>query len=435
MRRLYFRIYLAVLASLLVFAVAAGVLWRTVGSDGASWPGMALAAQLVQNMLPAVGAPRTEQQAALERIGANLHADISLFAADRSVLAAIGTALPEPSPASESRPAPAWRGGSPWVVSLRDGRVLAVRLQREARGAGGERGDSSEHGARGAPGLAVAGMLLLLFVVVGIAAHPVVRRITRRLERLQAGVNSLERGDLSARVAIKGRDEIAELATSFNRAAARIEALVNAHKMLLANASHELRTPLTRIRMGLELLKGNVDAKRRAELERDITELDELIDGILLSSRLDALTDKQARGEREKKEEVDLLALAAEECARYDECRLDGEPAVVLGDPQLLRRMIRNLLDNATRHGAAPIEVSVHRAHGKTQLKVTDHGPGIPEADRERVFEPFRRVSGGTAGPGAGLGLALVRQIARHHGGEATIEPSPHAGLRIIVSI
>ena len=126
---------------------------------------------------------------------------------------------------------------------------------------------------------------------------------------------------------MEGRDEVARLAESFNRAAGRIEALVGAHKTLLAHASHELRTPLTRIRMAVELLGPGTDADRRRDLARDIAELDALIDDLLLASRLDAVT------EREADEDVDLLALASEECARYEDFAVEGQPVVVRGDP------------------------------------------------------------------------------------------------------
>jgi signal transduction histidine kinase len=237
--------------------------------------------------------------------------------------------------------------------------------------------------------------------------------LTTRLERLQAGVESLGAGNLSARVPVEGRDEVARLARSFNRAASRIEELLGAHKSLLAHASHELRTPLTRIRMAVELLRGDADPRRRLELEQDIAELDALIEEILLASRLDTLA------EREVDEEVDLLALASEECARYEQATLEGRPLIVRGDPRLLRRMIRNLLENARRHGAPPIDVRVHEVGGAVELTVCDHGPGIAVAEREDAFQPFRRLGGAEGHGGAGLGLALVRQIARRHGGEA----------------
>jgi signal transduction histidine kinase len=411
MRKLYVRIYFAVLASLGAFALAAGLLWRTFSEDSPWSQPYDVAATLAQNALPPAGAPKAEQQAALEKLAANLRADIALFAPDRSPLAAVGAPLSAPEAGRESR----WfhRGGPAFAVRLHDGRWLEARAPR---------------GHRHAPyGLFL--VLALLALAVGVGAYPVVRRLTSRLERLQAGVESLGAGELSARVKVEGHDEVARLAESFNRAAGRIEVLVGAHKTLLANASHELRTPLARIRMAVELMKENADPKRKAELERDVAELDALIDEILLASRLDAVK------ELDIEEAMDLLALAAEECARYDDTQLDGEPVTVRGDPRLLRRMIRNLLENAKRHGAPPIQVRLSGTEGSAELAVCDHGPGVPEAERERVFDPFYRHTETKEIAGAGLGLALVRQIARRHGGEARCAPQSGRGSCFIVTL
>ena len=132
---------------------------------------------------------------------------------------------------------------------------------------------------------------------------------------------------------------------------------------------------------------------------------------------------------------MDLRALAAEECARYEHAVLDGEPITVRGDTRLLRRMIRNLLENARRHGAPPIEVRLRRTGGGAELRVCDHGAGIPDADAESAFEPFRRLGRPAAGAGAGLGLALVRQIARHHGGEARYQGRVEGRSCFVVSL
>jgi signal transduction histidine kinase len=263
--------------------------------------------------------------------------------------------------------------------------------------------------------------------VIAICAYPLVRRLTRRLERLQAGVESLGAGDLGARVKVEGKDEVARLAQSFNRSAERIEQLVASHKLMLANASHELRTPLARIRLGVELLKGGADPKRKAELERDIAELDQLIDGILLSSRLDAVDGIDAR------EEVDLLALAAEEGVRFEHCAVTGAPVLVQGDRALLRRLVRNLIENAERHGKPPIEVEVRPQGDEAMLTVSDAGPGVADSDRERIFSPFFRT--GSAGSGTGLGLTLVRQIARQHGGDAVWVGTPARPSAIAVTL
>jgi signal transduction histidine kinase len=175
--------------------------------------------------------------------------------------------------------------------------------------------------------------------------------------------------------------------------------------------------------MATELLKREAKPELRAELERDIAELDALVDEILVASRLDAVAALEAR------EEVDLLALAAEECARLD-ALLDGAPATIRGDPKLLRRMLRNLLENARRYGGStPVEVTVRDRADAVQLLVCDRGPGVPDAERERIFEPFYRPTGAREREGGvGLGLALVRQIARKHGGEAKCLPRDGGG-------
>ncbi len=412
---LYVRIYLAVLASLAVFALAAGTMWRQMGDSGSAGQAFSLAATFAQNILPGADSDTAAQQAALEKLAANLGADATLFSAALRPLAVVGTPLPAPEPGRETSGWVRRAAGPPvWVLRLPDERWLVARLQRE----------------RPRPGMGFFGILALIVLAVGVGAFPVVRSLTKRLERLQQGVESLGAGDLAARVRVEGRDEVADLAGSFNRAAARIEELVNAHKALLANASHELRTPLARIRMAIELTQGDADPRRRKDLETDIAELDALIEEILLVSRLDAGIDT-ANGTGAD-EEVDLLALAAEECSRVDGAELDGEPATLdgepatlRGDPRLLRRMIRNLLVNAQRHGAPPIEVAVRRSGEGVEISVRDHGPGIPDADRERVFEPFFRRAGASQAGGAGLGLALVRQIAERHGGQAACGAPP----------
>lgn len=255
-------------------------------------------------------------------------------------------------------------------------------------------------------------MLGAIALAVAACAYPVVRGLTRRLERLQAGVETVGEGNLSARVDVGGRDEVARLAASFNRSAARIEELVNAHRLLLANASHELRTPLSRIQLAVELFQETNDPKYKTELQRNIAELDQLVDEILLASRLNVTPALQVR------EATDLLALVAEESARYD-IAPRGEPITVAGDPRLLRRLIRNLLENAKRHGKPPIQVELRREGTNAVLDVMDAGEGIPEPERERVFMPFHRLR--VHSDGSGLGLALVRQIARLHGGDAAV--------------
>lgn len=267
------------------------------------------------------------------------------------------------------------------------------------------------------PPLGFVWMLGVVGVAVALGAFPVVRRLLKRLEVLQRSVQSLGEGDLSIRVPVQGHDEVADLSRQFNAAAGRIESLVQSHKSLLANASHELRSPLTRIRMGLELMgTGQPAPAFRAEILHNIAELDQLVDEILLASRLDALEADIGTVEL-----VDLVGLAAEECARVG-ADLDAGSGVleVAGVAKLLRRALRNLLENARRYSQGDITVVLYRSGNMAEVHVCDQGPGVPEALRERIFEPFFRLPGASerAG-GVGLGLALVRSIAARHQGSA----------------
>jgi two-component system OmpR family sensor kinase len=316
-----------------------------------------------------------------------------------------------------------------------------------------------------APGF--AWLLGLVALAVALGAYPIVRRLTKRLEALQKGVERWGNGDLSTRLPVQGQDEIAFLATRFNAAAERVQTLLQSHKALLANASHELRSPLARIRMGLELLgRDSASAPQRQEMARSIEELDQLIDEILLASRLDArdANDASALGPTE---EVDLVGLAAEECARTG-ADLDIAPGVspvlLQGHARLLRRLLRNLLENARRYGkptqphapeagAAPdvrLTMALQTPGPVTQGKkpagnevqrvllicVEDRGPGVPPDQRERIFEPFYRLPGASEREGGvGLGLSLVKTIAQRHGGHVRCEARDGGGARFVVEL
>jgi signal transduction histidine kinase len=398
MRRLYLQVYLTIVASLFLVVVTAGVVWHfSAGMLPFEQP-VEVAGEVIAELVPPADAPAAVQQQAIDRLARRLGSDLALFGRSDDPLAAAGRPLPAPN---RSRAGSWLRTADGPAVSIRlpDGRWLVARLPF-----------SPHPSAR----LLVA-FLGAIALAVALGARPVVRRLTGRLERLQRGVESLGAGDLRARVKVEGRDEVAQLAQSFNQAAARIEGLVDAHKMLLANASHELRTPLTRIRLGLELVEA--EPARKAELTRDIAELDQLVDEILLVSRLDATVSLDRR------EDIDLVALAAEECARYEACSVRGQSVMVRGDPTLLRRMIRNLVENAKLHGEPPVEVAIERQGDQATLSVSDRGEVIAADARPRLFSTFYRIPGRSGPKDTGLGLALVRQIARRHGGDAAYLP------------
>ena len=195
-------------------------------------------------------------------------------------------------------------------------------------------------------------------------------------------------------------------------------------RRVLASASHELRSPLARLRMALALVDDGSPVC--ADAVRDIEELDATVGDLLQVGRMQALDGP------DRPEDVPLLVIAAEEASRVDGMA-SGVDRVVRGDARLLRRMVRNLVENADRHGARPIEVAV-TADG---LEVLDRGPGIDPALRERIFEPFFRPAGHSEGRdgGVGLGLHLVREIARFHRGDVVAEPREGGGTRFVVRL
>jgi signal transduction histidine kinase len=396
-RRLYFRIYLAILASLLLTAILIGTAWRFAFDPMRHGAHLDTIAEIASEILPPRAAPTSEQQAALDKWHRRAETDLALYGEDGELIANASThPLPAPSPSQNQS---GWlhgeHGPPAFALKLDDGRWLIARRAHW----------------RGRAPFSFVATVALIALGVGLGAYPVVRRLTRRLERLKDGVDALGSGQLSARVSIKGKDEVAQLAASFNASAARIEKLVNAQKTLLANASHELRSPLARIRMALETQ--SPDANTRKELQQNIQELDQLIGEILTASRLDS-----PNADVISMEEVDFTALVAEECARFN-LELEAKIIHVKGDAKLLRRLVRNLLENARRYGGDAIEVSLKNCNSEmVQFEVSDRGPGVPLSERENIFEPFYRLPGARERDGGvGLGLSLVKQIAENHGG------------------
>lgn len=402
---LFVKIYFTLLASLAAVAIASAIFVR-IGQDEQETGWRGRRDTLVAALIPA-GGDQSEIQATLERLSRALDADIAVYGADGRLIA--GAGRPFPSDVLTSR----WRREGDLrvaVMKLSDGRTVVARMP--------------PLGARRNP----LAYLAMIAAVIGLASYPVVRHLTRRLERLRLGVEAWGSGALVTRVADSGHDEVAAVARSFNQAAGQIERLIATHRALLANASHELRSPLARLRMAIDLYEQAPDAGTKAEIVRNLAELDALVDEILLASRLDHVDAL------EHAEAVDLLALATEEGAR-NHVEVSGAVAIVRGDAKLIRRLIRNLMQNALRHGAPPVTATVSREEDCVRLRVRDHGPGIPESERQRVFEPFYRPSGRseTAG-GWGLGLALVRQIAEHHGAKAEYEAPPDGGACFVVT-
>lgn len=321
------------------------------------------------------------------------------------------------------------------MLAQPDGQVLNLQVAPPERpdGTRGRRAARPQAWLR--PPYGFIWIIGLAGLAVMLGVYPIARRLTQRLEALQRGVQRWGEGRLDERVPVAGADEVADLSRHFNAAATRIEELMHAQaqllqsqKSLLANASHELRSPLARIRMAVELSGQGADTAARTEIARNIAELDQLVEEILLASRLE--TPEVDLGTLEV---LDLVGLVAEECARVDATLHVASGAgqlPVRGVSRLLRRAVRNLLENAARHGQGAgggIDVYLLREGDGAALHVDDHGPGVPPGQRERIFEPFYRLPGASERDGGvGLGLALVRSIALRHGG--TVHCDAHAG-------
>jgi signal transduction histidine kinase len=393
------RIYLTTLASLAVVVVLCVVLWQFTAARSIEAEQDRFVGALVSKALPPDAKPDALQKA-LDGIVVPPIEGLVLFDRNGARIASagyLGHALDAANPdANITIAQPMHRGAAIHAIHLDDGRVVVVRM----------RTDSLQ--------VHLGGLLLTILIALAVAlgTYPIVRRLTRRLEELTGTVDRFGHGDLAVRAPVAGNDEVSSLASSFNHMADRVATLLDAHSRMLANASHELRSPLARIRIALELQATNPHPDLLLSMQTDCAEIESQIEEILLASKLDTVDTALPR------DTVDLEVLVAEESSRLD-IPFDTIPAEVRGDARLLRRLIRNLLENALKHGGTGVDATLTiDSNGDRILQVADRGPGIPEAERERIFEPFYRPANtAESGSGWGLGLALVRQIADHHRG------------------
>lgn len=263
-----------------------------------------------------------------------------------------------------------------------------------------------------------------IFVFFG--SYPMIRHISFRLERLQKQIKRIGEGQLEARASVEGDDEVAILARHFNFTAQKIEDLVSRHKMILAHASHELRTPLARIRLALETLRELPNGGQLKVIEHNVSDLNQLIDELILLSRLDLGIASN------NLVDVELMALLAELCASYPKVTLSGQNYIIKGDWFLLMRMFGNLLANAIKHGRAPVRIVVEEIGSCPSVVVYDCGEGI-ESDRyEQVFTPFYRGDNALDKLGYGLGLSIVQRAADQHQAVIQFEYAPCFGVRVL---
>jgi signal transduction histidine kinase len=268
----------------------------------------------------------------------------------------------------------------------------------------------------------------VLWTLSGVAA----RRIARPLRELSRVASELGAGKLESRVSLprRGPEEIGRLTEAFNDMAARIEAQVRNQQELLGAASHELRTPLARVRVLLAMLQeGGADAQLVAKLEREVADMDALVGELLAGTRVEAgaLQKRTLQTEDIVRECVERAGLHAVDVD------IASDAHNVYADATLLSRALAILLDNSHKHGGASVRVRAFRAPPGVAFSVEDDGRGFDPADLPRVFEPFARGRGQAPDEqhGVGLGLYLVRRIARAHGGDAFAENRAEGGARI----
>ncbi|MFJ3041202.1 ATP-binding protein [Streptomyces tendae] len=311
-----------------------------------------------------------------------------------------------------------------------DYRFAAVPVKTEDRGtltvyAGAPL--SAEHGA---VNTALTVMLIgfpLLLAVVAWVTWLVTRRALRPVEgirREMAAITASE--DLARRVPVPGtHDEVARLATTTNETLAALESSVERQRGFVADASHELRSPIASLRTQLEVAAAHPELLDLDGAVADTVRLQRLAADLLLLARLDA-------GERPAEAWVDLAALAREAAEGRTGVSVRGAegPVSVAGSRGQLGRVLANLLDNAQRHARSAVEVTVRRDGDAVVAAVADDGDGVPAADRERIFERFVRLDAARSRDdgGAGLGLAIARDVAVRHGGTLTVHDAPAGG-------
>ncbi|WP_438489674.1 sensor histidine kinase [Streptomyces sp. S186] len=315
------------------------------------------------------------------------------------------------------------------LATTPDGRTVTVYA--------GSSLDTERQATSGVRDAMLIGLPALLLVVAAVT-WLVTRRALRPVEGIRAELAEIMDGDLSRRVPQPAsRDEVARLARTTNATLAALETSVERQRQFVADASHELRSPIASLRTQLEVARAHPELLELDGLIEDTVRLERVASDLLLLARLDA-------GERPRAERLDLAELVRDELARRSGDRLpitadlpDG-PCPVSASRTQLARVLGNLVDNAQRHAGSAVRVAVRRgAAGTLALDVTDDGPGVPPAERERVFTRFIRLDDARTRDegGAGLGLAIVRDVVHRHGGRVEVGDAGGGGARFTVTL
>lgn len=332
------------------------------------------------------------------------------------------------------RTEPDWRFGPP-----RDGLPPGMHPPPPGRphGPGGPHG----RGPLDFPLEPIAVGMLVSLVTAALLA----RYLSKPIRLLRSGFDAASRGDLDRRLAPElggRRDELADLGREFDRVAGRLKTLMDGQRRLLHDVSHELRSPLARLQAAVGLARQQpeslADWLNRIDLEAE--RMDRLVGELLTLSRLEAGVPA---GKEERFDLSELLITVVED-ARFEaetlgrQVSLASDPGTfILGQPELLQRAIENVIRNAVRHtgeGTA-VEVASKAEGGWLRVRVSDRGSGVPEAELEAIFQPFRRGSQARQGDGHGLGLAIARRVVEAHGGRVSAANRPGGGLVVTLEL
>ncbi len=272
--------------------------------------------------------------------------------------------------------------------------------------------------------------------IITVAAYFIIHPLERKLKKMESAVRQIRGGDLSARAQVQGSDEVSQLAHAFNGMAEHIQRLIDSQRELTRAVSHELRTPVARLRFGMEMLAETDDGEQRFDqlqlLDQDVEQLNQLIDEILTYAKLEQGTPSL------KFETIELKKLmhrvgqetTALNTGHVIEVVDAGADVRVEAEMRYLHRILQNLAGNAVRYARTRIRISGGVKGNAAWVQVEDDGPGIPEKDRDRIFEPFARLddSRTRSSGGYGLGLSIVQRIAFWHGGHMEVGQSAELG-------
>lgn len=281
-------------------------------------------------------------------------------------------------------------------------------------------------------------MVLIMLAVLGATIYLIVRGVEARMVRLELAASHIAAGRLDTRVKVESADFVGRLGMALNGMAAQVQSLLRAQQHMIRAVSHELRTPVARIRFAVQMVEDMTDEpgvrRQLRGVDNDIQELDDLIDEILTYARLGSdvanaremdavLVECRAMARRVIDALTPLHGHLAIELA-------EGPEVEMLADPRYLQRAVQNLVANACRHARSRVLIRLRREAQLVRVDVEDDGPGVPVADRQTIFKPFARLDDSRArrSGGYGLGLSIVQQVMRSHGGSVAVDDSPELG-------